>query len=273
MAGGTETQGDVVSYVVWPPRKDRPLPAVVVVSDMWGDGDHLRGIADRVAAAGYLAVAPDLYAGTDASGAITADRIAAAKGWCDGVPPTTWMDPAARAEALGRLGPEGNLVRQTLDRLFEGAAAPERFARALEAAVGVATRHDAADHGPVGAMGFCMGGGLVGRLACHESRLGAAVVFYGAPPPSERVAGAACPVLGLYGEEDHPITDAVPELARAMAAAGRRFESVIYPGAPHAFFNETRSAYRVAAARDAWIRTLAFFADELGGGARSDASP
>ncbi len=262
MTGGREDHGDLVAYLAWPPRADRPLPAILVVSDMWGDGDHLRGIADRVAAAGYLAVAPDLYAG--AGPALSPARVAEAKAWCDGVPPSTWMDPVARAEVLTALGPEAAEVRQTLDRLFEGAAAHERFDRALEAAVGLATTHAAADGGPVGAIGFCMGGGLVGRLACHEARLGAVVVFYGTPPPSKRLGGASCPILGLYGGEDHPITDVVPELARGMAAAGRRFESVVYPNAPHAFFNETRSAYRVEAARPAWIRTLEFLAAELG---------
>src|SRR6185437_1745394 len=55
------------AYVAWPARADRPLPVVVVVSDIWGDGDHLRDVADRVAGSGYLAVAPDLYSGLPTS--------------------------------------------------------------------------------------------------------------------------------------------------------------------------------------------------------------
>jgi carboxymethylenebutenolidase len=70
-------------------------------------------------------------------------------------------------------------------------------------------------------------------------------------------------MLGLYGGEDHAITEAIPALADAMASAGRRFEYHVYPGAPHAFFNDTRSAYRVDAARNAWVRALEFLWTEL----------
>jgi len=264
LAGGSEPAGAGQTYVAWPARADRPLPVVLVVSDIWGDGDHLRDVADRVARAGYLAVAPDLYSGLPPSDAMTPGRVAAARAWVDGLAPGTWTDATARAKALADIGPAGPPLAETLDALFEGPADLGRFDPILSDAITLGSAHSAGNHGPVGAIGFCMGGSLVGRLACDEARLGAAVIFYGTPPPHDRVGGAHCPVLGLYGAEDHAITDAVPSLADAMAAVGRRFEWHTYPDAPHAFFNDTRSAFRVAAARDAWVRTLEFLSTELG---------
>ena len=89
-------------------------------------------------------------------------------------------------------------------------------------------------------------------------------IYYGTPPPTDRLGGIACPLLGIYGGDDGRITSAVPAFAEAMSAAGKRFDHHVYPGAPHAFFNDTRPAYRVAPARDAWARTLAFLVEQLG---------
>jgi carboxymethylenebutenolidase len=264
LASGYQPVGAGQAYLAWPARADRPLPVVLIVSDIWGDGDHLRDVAHRVATSGYLAVAPDLYSSLPSNVALTPDRVTAARTWVDGLPPATWTDTTARAEALNKLGPQGAPLAETLDLLFEGPADLARFDPILSDAMTVGAAHDAGDHGPVGAIGFCMGGSLVGRLACEEARLGAAIVFYGAPPPHDKLAGGNCPMLGLYGGEDHAITEAVPALAAAMASAGRRFEHHVYRGAPHAFFNDARSAYRVDAARDAWVRALGFLSNELG---------
>jgi len=74
----------------------------------------------------------------------------------------------------------------------------------------------------------------------------------------------SCPLLGFYGGDDHRITDAVPTMAKTIEEIGGSFEHHIYPGAPHAFFNDTRPSFRVDAARDAWARLLGFFAEHLG---------
>jgi carboxymethylenebutenolidase len=263
LARGSQQVGAGQAYVAWPERADRPLPVILVISDIWGDGDHLRDVADRVARSGYLAVAPDLYSALPASDALRPDRVATARAWVDGLAPATWTDGAARAKALAEVGADGVAMGETLDALFEGPADLGRFEPILSDAITLGSAHDAGNHGPVGTVGFCMGGSLVGLLACDEARLGAAVIFYGSPPPLDRLDGGTCPVLGLYGAEDHAITDAVPALADAMTAASRRFDYHVYPSAPHAFFNDTRSAYRVDAAREAWVRTLDFLATEL----------
>ncbi len=117
----------------------------------------------------------------------------------------------------------------------------------------------------VGVVGFCMGGALFLLAACASDLFGAAVVFYGRNPnPIERVRSLHCPLLGLYGEADQGIPPSeVERLRRALEAAGKEFELHIYPGAPHAFFNDTRASYRPDAAIDAWRRTLAFLRRHL----------
>lgn len=117
----------------------------------------------------------------------------------------------------------------------------------------------------VGVVGFCMGGGLVGYLACTSDRFGAAVVFYGSPPqPLDLAHQLACPLLGLYGGADRGILpEAVEQFGQALGASGQPFELHTYPGAPHAFFNDTRPSYRPEAAADAWQRTLDFFRTRL----------
>jgi len=117
--------------------------------------------------------------------------------------------------------------------------------------------------GRVGSVGWCMGGGLSGRLACRDAQLEAAVIFYGMAPPAEELAAITCPVLGFYGADDPRITADVPTFAEAMSVAGKSFEHHLYEGAPHAFFNDTRPSYHVDAARDAWARCLTFFAANL----------
>ena len=108
-----------------------------------------------------------------------------------------------------------------------------------------------------------MGGMVSGSLATLSSDLRAAVIFYGQNPPLERVPDIRARVLGIYGGEDHRITDTVPELEEAMKEAGKSFEYHIYPGAPHAFFNDSRDNHREEAASDAWRRVLAFFDETL----------
>jgi carboxymethylenebutenolidase len=241
------------------------LPGVIVIHEGWGADDHIRDIAERLAAAGYLALVPDLYAHGGARPAeLAPDRIAALKRFADTLPPGGLGNRQMRDEALvGLPETERTRVAESIEAMFAGIAAPERFVADLRGAVAHLRDHPDCN-GQIGAIGFCLGGGLVGLLACEERGLRAGVIYYGTPPPAERVGGIAAPLLGVYGGEDGRITSAVPAFADAMAAAGKRFERHVYPGAPHAFFNDTRPAYRVAPARDAWARTLAFLAEQLG---------
>lgn len=119
--------------------------------------------------------------------------------------------------------------------------------------------------GKVGVVGFCLGGGLSLLTACRGSGVSAAVVFYGPPlDPLDQVKNLECPLLGLYGEADQGIPVArARELEEKLKEHGKQVEFHIYPGAPHAFFNDARPSYRKEAAEDAWRRTLAFFRARL----------
>ena len=90
--------------------------------------------------------------------------------------------------------------------------------------------------------------------------------FYGGNPPLDAVPNIQAPVLAFYGGEDARLNAGIPDIERAMQAAGKTFEYVIYPGAGHAFFNDTRESYHAASATDAWSRMLAWFGRYLGGG-------
>ncbi len=117
----------------------------------------------------------------------------------------------------------------------------------------------------VGSVGFCMGGGLSLLLACHNRELAAPVIFYGRnPSPIEQVKNLQCPILGNYAGADMAITESdINLLKQTLTKYGKKFDIKIYPGAPHAFFNDTKESYRPEAAEDAWERTLNFFNKQL----------
>jgi carboxymethylenebutenolidase len=148
---------------------------------------------------------------------------------------------------------EGRQLRQTLteQRIFGDLDGAFNYLKTLEC-----VRPDR-----VGSIGFCMGGGLSLQMACRNKELAAAVVFYGRnPSPIDLVKSIQCPILGNYAGADKGITEADIELLKqTLAEHGKEFDARIYPGAPHAFFNDTRETYRPEAAKDAWERTLRFF--------------
>lgn len=217
--------GEMMSgYLAEPPAGKANGRGLVVIQEWWGLVPHIIDVADRLAAEGYLVLAPDLWRG---------ER-------------TTSPDEAARLfMAL-------NVPRAEKDLRGAIAALAERGAR-----------------GKVGVIGFCMGGQLALYAATTSpERVGAAVDFYGIHPNVHPdFTKIACPVLGLFGEEDASVSpEAVHKLAGVIRAAGGTITTAIYPGAGHAFFNDARpEAYNPAAAADAWNKTLAFLRDNLVG--------
>ena len=118
----------------------------------------------------------------------------------------------------------------------------------------------------VGIVGFCMGGALAQYAATSNPNVGAAVSFYGGfKKVPLRWENLSCPILLIYGEMDEgvPASDAKP-LADKLKALGKKVETIIFRGAPHAFFNDTRPGiYREECAKDAWQRTVAHFRAHL----------
>ncbi len=115
------------------------------------------------------------------------------------------------------------------------------------------------DPAKVGMVGFCYGGGVTWRVATTTPELRAAVPFYGPPPPIEDVPGIQAAVLAIYGALDQRINASIPEIEAAMQQHNKIFQKQIYPGANHAFHNDTRPNYQPDAAQDAWAKTLAWF--------------
>lgn len=262
--------GGVSAYLTRPVAPQGPLPGIVVIQEVWGVDRHIRDVADRFAGAGYVALAPDLYsAGGERPPVLGAERVQAAKEFLNSIPTGQWMavlgDEARRAEALSKLPrEEAHNVAETIGGLFGGAGGDlERHVSVLRAAIAFLRVHPACAGRAVGSIGFCLGGGLSARLVCEEPQLGAAVVYYGSSPADELVGSIHCPLRGFYGQDDPRIVGGLPAFAAALDAAKADYELHIYPETGHAFFNDTRPSYRSEAARDAWSRTLAFFAQTL----------
>jgi carboxymethylenebutenolidase len=257
-------------YLARPERAAGPLPGLVVIQEAWGVDAHIEDVTRRFAAAGYLALAPDLFAaGGQRPKAFSRERMAELLTFMNAAPPTVFADAVAREAALTKL-PEAERERvgESLGALIAVIAPVRR--EGLLAIVQAAARYlrearpeTRGAKAKIGSIGFCLGGGLSGLLACRDPELGAAIVFYGIPPAAAEIPNIRCPVLLLYGAADQRIAGQIPAFTEAMSAAGKRLERVEYQGAGHAFFNDGRPTYVVAAARDAFARALAFLRDAL----------
>jgi carboxymethylenebutenolidase len=197
-AGGRK----VHTWVVYP-EVDRPATVVIVIHENRGLTDWVRGVADQVAEAGYIAVAPDLLSGTAPGGGNT---------------PEFGSEDAART-GIGKL-PQKQ-VTADLDAVFE-------YAKKIEAGNKV-----------VAVGGFCWGGGQTFAYATHNPKIAAAFVFYGSAPREEAdYKKIEAPVYGFYGGNDFRINSELPNVEKRMKQLGKRFEPVIYKGAGHGFMRQ-----------------------------------
>jgi carboxymethylenebutenolidase len=262
--------GEGSGYFALPERAPAPLPGVLVIQEVGGVNDNIQDITRRIAAAGYAALAPDLFAvnGTRPDN-LTGERLKEAFGFAATLPPGTMFDPATREAALAKLGEaERARIRDSLGKVFSFVA-PGRV-ETLVAPLVQAYRHLSKERPEtrgqkIACVGFCMGGGLSALLACEEPGLSGAAVFYGMTPAPEKIARITCPVIAFYGAKDQRVNAGIPGFQEAMRAAGTSFEHHVYEGAGHAFFNDDAGSYEVKAARDSYARLLAFFAKTLTG--------
>ena len=214
-----------------------PKGGLVVVHEVWGLVRHTKDVADRFAAEGYMAVAPDLLSGAGGVPDLSGELQEAA------------FDPQQRSIAQPRLRKHMAPMRSPEYAKHAVAALRVCFDH-LEGVPGLAGR--------VAATGFCLGGTYTFSLAVAEPRLRAAVPFYGhAEFNDAELRAVNCPVLAFYGGQDSALMEELPGLKQRMRAAGVDFEAVVYPGTGHAFFNDTnRYTYNAEAAEDSWRRTL-----------------
>ena len=188
----------VNAFVVYP-EVSHKAPVVLLIHEIFGLTDWARSMADDIAAMGYIVIAPDLLSGFGPNGGDT----------------SAFPDMQATIKAVSGLDP----ATVTAD---------------LNAAADYALKFPAAN-GKLAVIGFCWGGGQSFRFATQRKDLSAAFVFYGPPPPTESLAGITAPVYGFYAGNDARITATVPATKDAMAAAGKKYEAVIYDGAGHGF--------------------------------------
>ncbi len=251
----------------WPVSPAGPLPSVIVIQEAWGVDAHIEDVTVRFAKAGYVALAPDLFAENGERPAhFAAARMDALKEFINTAGPSAWVDPKAREEALAKIAePRRTEIGESFAALQGAVMArvDSYVPQLVDAADWLRSTHPPSRGAKVGSVGYCLGGGLSARLACADANLAAAVIYYGNAPPADGIANVACPILGLYGALDARVNAGIADFAAAMRQHGKRFEHHIYEGAPHAFFNDTRPSYNPAASRDAFARTLEFFRREL----------
>ena len=247
--------GEYAGYLAYDESAKKPLPGVLVVQEAWGVDAHIEDVTRRFASAGYAAFAPDLFAKqAQRPAALLPERLREMLRFMDEMGPSR-IDPKARDAAFERLPKaSADRLRETLATLFGGG-----FLQPLATASSfLRDELPLTRSRQIASVGFCMGGGLSALLATVDPELACAVMFYGRMPPENDIPRIGCPVLAFYGRNDRVLVDAVPTFQEAMKKHGKLLDVVIYEGAEHAFFNDTRVTYDVDAARDSFVRTLSF---------------
>jgi len=260
--------GDEIGYLARPEQATAPLPSVLVIQEVWGVNEQIQDVTRRIAAAGYLALAPDLFAVQgQRPPALTPQRIGKAMGFMRTLPPGSMGNTAIRDAELAKL-PETDRqqIAESMGQIFGSPGRMEGMVGALRRSVRyVRSERAESRQQRVGCVGFCMGGGLSALLACEEPEMSAAAVYYGGAPAPEKIAKIPCPIIAFYGEKDQRVNAGIPGFEEAMRAGGRSFEPHIYPGAAHGFFNDDEAVYDANAARDSFARLLSFFLKTLTG--------
>jgi carboxymethylenebutenolidase len=252
---------EFIGYMAKMDQVQKDLPTVIVIQEIWGVDKHIQDLTERFAQAGYLAFAPDLYAKNgERVEDLRSERVDEVKSFLDSVPHSVWNNPEERAQALQELAEEKqNRVSKTFERMFGGMHSAVYIEQLTATSSFLREECEHSKGQGVASIGFCMGGALSGLLACRDPQLKGAVIFYGAAPSEEEIENINCPISGFYGELDKRISDNVPYFAELMKQKGKTFDYQIYQETHHAFFNDTRSAYNVTSARDAYQRVLQFF--------------
>lgn len=229
---------DIKAFLVKPEIKgeagahgQQAHPALIIAHEIWGLTDHMRDVARRLAHQGYITLVPDLFT-----------REGPVK-----------LDPNDRPAMMK----------------FLGSIPDKRVVADLEAGLDY-LKGPKINAGRSGSLGFCMGGLYAYLLATSSDQLAAAVDFYGRivyaektenkpDSPLDLVPQLKCPLLCNFGEADPsiPVAD-VEQLKTRLQTIHYPWQVNIYPGAGHAFFNDTRPSYQKEAAVDAWNETLAF---------------
>jgi carboxymethylenebutenolidase len=218
----------IKTWISYPERKDK-AGVVIVIQEVYGLSDWIRGVADQLAKDGFIAVAPDMVSGLGPNG-----------GGTDSV--------ASRDDVV-------SLVR---------GISPEEAVKRLNAVRDWALTIPAGN-GKIATIGFCWGGGRSFAYAAAQPALDGAIVYYGSSPEASALAKVKAPVLGFYGGDDARVNATVPPAEAEMKKLGKSYETHTYDGAGHGFLRdqEARDGANAKATADAWPRTVAFLKDRL----------
>jgi carboxymethylenebutenolidase len=225
----TGPSDSVQAWVVYPERSTK-APVVVVVHEIYGLSTWVRGIADQLAADGFIAIAPDLLTGKAAR-----------------APGSDTLTQAAASAAIRALS-AADVQRQL--------AAVGQYGMSLPAA-----------QKEYGVVGFCWGGSTSFLHAvASPPGLGASVVYYGTSPADSLLPRVTVPVLGLYGGDDARVDATIAPAEAAMRSLGKSYEPHTFGGAGHGFLRQQdgKDGANLSASRQAWPLTLAFFRTHLG---------
>ena len=216
------------TWISYPERKDKAGVAIVI-QEVFGLTDWLRGVTDQLAKEGFIAVAPDMVSGFGPGG-----------GGTDSVP--------SRDDVVA-------LVRKI---------SPEEADRRLNAVRDWALKIPAGN-GRVATVGFCWGGARSFAYAGAQPGLAAAVVYYGSSPEPPVIDAIKAPVLGHYGGDDERVDATIPPAEAQMKKLGKSFEVHVYPGAGHGFLRDQtgREGANLKATKESWPRTVAFLKEKL----------
>jgi carboxymethylenebutenolidase len=262
MASFDGATGKVDAYLSKPKDSGKKKPALIVIHEIFGLDEHIKDVTNRFASQGYVSFAPHLFSRAGLKEILTVDNIRASIGFMRSLPPEKIRDRSLAEEELAKIPDENkrNNIGRTFGILFGGGLPRESLVEDLVHSVDFLNQKDYVKEGKIGSVGFCFGGTMSGALAC-KGKTAACVVFYGENPnPIEQVENIAGPFLGLYGGDDQRINSNLDKLVKAMVTYKKDFGMRIFPGAPHAFFNDTSlQTYRPQAAREAWEMVLRFF--------------
>ena len=229
--------GQIPAYRAAPAGK-QSLPTILVVQEIFGVHEHIKDICRRLAKLGYLAIAPELFARQG--------------------------DPSRHADI-------SSLIKEVVNKVPDA-----QVMRDLDATADWAAKNGG-NPSRLGITGFCWGGRIVWLYAAHRPGLKAGVAWYGrlvgerdALRPAQPVDVAAklkAPVLGLYGAEDVGIPVTTVNTMQAVledgSPAARSSRFILYKKAPHAFFADYRTSYRILPSRDAWMQAQEWFKQHL----------
>lgn len=216
------------TWISYPERKDK-AGVVIVIQEVYGLTDWLRGVADQLAKEGFIALVPDLVSGLGPNGG----------------------------------GTESVASRDDVVKLVRGITA-EDANRRLNAVRDWAVKLPAGN-GKIATIGFCWGGERSFGYAAAQPALNGAVVYYGTSPESAQLATIQAPVLGFYGGDDARVNATVPPAQAEMQKLGKSYETHTYDGAGHGFLRDQggRDGANLKATSDAWPRTVAFLKERL----------